>query len=144
MGWLRAKYYREEGRREPEAITETLGAILDEWLAFQQVYGRKERTIKTTANAAARIKSYFGSDRPLEEIDSDALSSFVRWRQTGPSLRCYRDPEQLDAGYLDSTGERWVSAHRYCAGPTQSNGLEPIRATQRDKLEQWRDKNVST
>ena len=29
MGWVRAKYYREENRREPEEISETLGAILE-------------------------------------------------------------------------------------------------------------------
>jgi len=62
----------------------TLGAILDTWLAYQSVYGRKARTISTTENSAARIERYFGSDRPLAELDTDALAGFVRWRQSGP------------------------------------------------------------
>ena len=61
----------------------TLGAILDAWLGYQRTYGRKVRTISTTENSAARIERYFGSDRPLAELDTDALAGFVRWRQSG-------------------------------------------------------------
>ena len=58
----------------------TVGAILDAWLAYQQIYARKERTVKTTANSAARLKRYFDAERPLVELDTDALAAFVRWR----------------------------------------------------------------
>ena len=62
----------------------TVGAVLDAWLAYQGTYGRKERTVKTSANSAARLKRYFDAQRPLEEVDTDALAAFVHWRQSGP------------------------------------------------------------
>ena len=62
----------------------TLGAILDAWLAYQRTYGRKERTVSTTENSAARIERFFDGDRPLAELDADALATFVHWRQSGP------------------------------------------------------------
>ena len=62
----------------------TVGALLDGWLAYQEIYGRKDRTLRTTQNCAERLRRWFGADRPLEEIDADALSAFVRWRQSSP------------------------------------------------------------
>ena len=61
----------------------TLGAILDNWVVFQQAYGRKPRTVETTINCVDRLKAYFGAEKRLEEIDSDALMAFVAWRRTG-------------------------------------------------------------
>ena len=61
----------------------TLGAILDNWVIFQQAYGRKPRTVETTMNCVNRLKAYFGAEKRVEEIDSDALMAFVAWRRTG-------------------------------------------------------------
>lgn len=62
----------------------TVGAIFDTWLEFQKTFGRKQRTVSTTQNSAARLERYFGGDTPLDEIDTDALAGFVRWRKSGP------------------------------------------------------------
>lgn len=61
----------------------TLGAILDSWVAYQSIYGRKVRTVETTTNCSERLKAHFGAGRRLAEIDPDALAGFVRWRQSG-------------------------------------------------------------
>jgi integrase len=65
----------------------TLGAILDNWVAFQQAYGRKPRTVETTINCVDRLKGYFGPERSLEEIDAETLMAFVRWRQSSGTRR---------------------------------------------------------
>ncbi len=62
----------------------TVGAIFDTWLAYQNTYGRKQRTVSATQNSAARLERYFGGDSPLDEPDTDAIAGFVRWRQSGP------------------------------------------------------------
>lgn len=65
-------------RRAPR----TVGAIFDTWLAYQNNYGRKERTVSTTQNSAARLERYFGGDTLLVELDTDALAEiflFTVW-----------------------------------------------------------------
>lgn len=61
---------------------QTVGAILDRWVQFQRAYRRKPRTVSTTINCCDRLKGYFGVDKPLVEIDADALMAFVSWRQS--------------------------------------------------------------
>ncbi|MCP4005193.1 MAG: site-specific integrase [bacterium] len=75
-----AQFLASGAQRSPAG---TLGAILDSWVAYQSIYGRKERTVKTTTNCCERLKVHFGADRQLIEIDTDALAGFVRWRQSG-------------------------------------------------------------
>ena len=62
----------------------TLGELLDRWIAFMQTYGRKPRSVSTSINCVERLNRYFDAEKPLREIDSDALLGFVRWRQSGP------------------------------------------------------------
>ena len=62
----------------------TLGELLDRWIAFMQTYGRKPRSVGTSINCVERLNRYFDAEKPLREIDSDALLGFVRWRQSGP------------------------------------------------------------
>ena len=76
-----AQFLAAGAQRNPPG---TIGAILDSWVAYQQIYGRRPRTVKTTVNCCDRLKGYFDADRPLDEIDSDALAGFVRWRHSGP------------------------------------------------------------
>jgi len=80
------------------AAQQTLGAVLDRWVQFQCAYGRKPRTISTTVNCCERLKRFFGTDKPLEEIDSDALQAFVAWRQSnGKKLTGYTVNRDLAA-----------------------------------------------
>ena len=106
----------------------TVGAVLDACLAYQGTYGRKERTVKTSANSAARLKRYFDASRPLGEVDTDALAAFVHWRQSGPrrvgAYAINRDLATLRAAWRHAHEDRkapappkWIRGIRRCVRP---------------------------
>ena len=65
------------------------------------------RTMTPGISCVRRLKRYFGPDKPLDEIDSEALMAFVNWRRTG------RDGEQLTR-YTERVGSTRAGAQQQC------------------------------
>jgi hypothetical protein len=55
----------------------------DRWLTFMQAYGRKRRSVTSTVGSIHRLQEFFDARKPVEEINADALLSYVRGRQSG-------------------------------------------------------------
>jgi integrase len=77
-------------------------------VVFQQAYGRKPRTVRTTMNCVDRLKRYFGPEKPLEEIDAEALMAFVQWRQCKGTRRLTGYTVNRDLAALRAA---WRRAH---------------------------------